>query len=337
MNILFSFSNPNIFLLKALGSILTAFSLLLLSGPLVIRKLQLLQYSFSVRADVPKRHLSKTGTPSLGGLWIITVMLITSVFWNNFAYSVVQILLASLIGFGGIGFLDDYLKLSKKGKGGLSVRQKYGLQTLLALTILISLSIKGYLPTHIQFGQFVIGLGIWAWLWTYFIIVASSNAMNLTDGLDGLASSQTIIIAMGLLLSLLKHNGSFITPDLQEVFILAGNIIGATFGFLWFNWHPAKLFMGDVGSLALGAMLSIIAIIIHQEIAFACMAIIPVIETLSVILQVAYFKKTRKRLFRMAPFHHHLELKGWSEPKIVISLSLYACFFTLLALYVFVP
>ena len=325
MNILSSFYSTNSLFFQTLGSFITALLLAVLSGAIVIRKLNLLQYSFAVRADVPERHLAKTGTPSLGGIWIIGIILATSGLWNTFTSPIISILLCALIGFGGIGFLDDYLKLSKKGKGGLSVRQKYGLQTLLAFSIVTLLHLLHYLPVRIQLGSIVIGLGSVAWLWSYFIIVASSNALNLTDGLDGLAASQVIIIMLGLLLSLIGYKGNLTVHELCELFILGGNILGAILGFLWFNRYPAKLFMGDVGSLALGATLSVFAIIIHKEIAFACMAIIPVIETLSVILQVLYFKRTRKRLFRMAPFHHHLELKGWSEPKIVIRLGLCAC------------
>lgn len=285
---------------------------------------------------MPKRHLRKTGTPSLGGLWMIGIILITSGLWNRLTHPIVQVILLSLVGFGGIGFIDDYLKLSTQGEGGLSVRQKYGLQSLLACVIVALLSWLHYLPTAIHFGSLSIRLGMLAGLWAYFIIVASSNAVNLTDGLDGLAASQIIIIIVGLLLSAVGCQRYLAVPDLYQLGILGTNIIGVSLGFLWFNRYPAKLFMGDVGSLALGATLAVIALIVNQEIAFACMAVIPIIETLSVILQVAYFKRTKKRIFRMAPFHHHLELKGWSEPKIVVYFGLYASLFTVMGLYCFV-
>lgn len=320
--------------MRLIGGVLMSLGLTLLTGPWVIKILHVIQPSKTIREYVPERHLSKNGTPSLGGLLIISIILIVNLLWNHSINRITLLLLFTLLSFGAIGLLDDYLKIFKKEKRGLLAKHKYGLQSCVGLILGISLYLLNYHPTSLRLSNLIIPLGLFSIVWIYWVIVSSSNAINLTDGLDGLATSQVIIITIGLFM-LAMMNTHLKEIDLESILIFCTTLIGSSLGFLWFNRYPARVFMGDVGALALGGVLGLIAILLHQEIAFAIMSSIPVLETLSVILQVFHYKRTGKRLFRMAPFHHHLELQGWKESHIVLLFTIITSILTSLSLLIF--
>jgi phospho-N-acetylmuramoyl-pentapeptide-transferase len=311
----------NFLAFRLLGGLCTAFGLSLWLGPYCIRNLSRWQPKQPVREYVPDRHLLKSGTPTLGGILILTTYTASALLWISWNNPLVWIIFLTLVGFGCIGLVDDLCKIKQFNHRGLSARTKYGLQSILGLVIAIILyKLYPDLAQH-KIGSISFNLGWFFIPWAYWVIVGSSNAFNLTDGLDGLAASQAIIVAIGLLILALS-GGVTMGSETEEVIVLCSILIGSSFGFLWHNLYPAKIFMGDIGALALGACLGTFAMILHQEVTFAMMALVPLLETLSVILQVLVFKSTKKRLFRMAPFHHHLELLGKSEPAIVAQFSI---------------
>jgi phospho-N-acetylmuramoyl-pentapeptide-transferase len=326
----------NVFSYLTLRSILSAMSSLaiaLLVGPYMISRLSRYQIGQVVRTDGPQSHLPKAGTPTMGGMLIIVAIVVTTLLWADLANRLVWIALGVTLGFGLIGFYDDYLKLVVGNSRGLIARWKYFWQSLTgiaAAVLLYQLAHHSAAATsfHVPFFKTVaLPLGSFGFvLLGYLMIVGMSNAVNLTDGLDGLAIGPAVMVAGALaILAYLSGNMVFANylvipavPGAGELAVFCSAIVGAGLGFLWFNTYPAQVFMGDIGALALGAALGFIGFVVRQEIVTLVMGGIFVLETASVILQVASFKLTGKRIFRMAPIHHHFELKGWAEPKIIV-------------------
>ncbi|PID45461.1 MAG: phospho-N-acetylmuramoyl-pentapeptide-transferase [Proteobacteria bacterium] len=323
--------------LRGILGVLTALGLSLMMGPLMIRRLTALKIGQSVRDDGPKTHLSKAGTPTMGGALILLAIGLSTLLWGDLSNYYVWVTLFITLGSGVIGGVDDYLKLKYQNSKGLPAKKKYlglSLVALIGVTILylmapspaspkLAAETTLYIPV---FKDVEISLGLLFIPWAYLVIVGSSNAVNLTDGLDGLAIMPTILVAAGLgVFAYLSGNSVFseylgipYIAGAGEMVVFCGTIFGAGLGFLWFNTYPAQVFMGDVGALALGAGLGIVAVIVRQEVVLAIMGGVFVMEAISVILQVASFKMTGKRIFRMAPIHHHFELKGWAEPKVIV-------------------
>jgi phospho-N-acetylmuramoyl-pentapeptide-transferase len=312
-------------------SVLTALGISLLLGPQVIQRLIDKQLGQTIRSDGPESHLEKAGTPTMGGALILLSICITTLLWADISNRYVQAVLAITIFFGAIGWVDDYRKIVQKNSRGLIARWKYFWQSVAALIVLIFLYMTSTLPQEQQlivpfFKDVAISLGWFYIVLGYFVVVGASNAVNLTDGLDGLAILPTVLVgsALGIIAYLAGHSefASYLhipyLPGAGELAIYCGALAGAGLGFLWFNTYPAQVFMGDVGALSLGAALGIIALITRHEIVFFIMSGIFVVETLSVIIQVTSFKLTGKRVFRMAPLHHHYELKGWPEPRVIV-------------------
>ncbi|WP_406042768.1 phospho-N-acetylmuramoyl-pentapeptide-transferase [Succinimonas sp.] len=317
---------------RAVFSMITALALSLAIGPFMIRKLQILHFGQVVRTDGPESHLSKKGTPTMGGIMINGVILVTALLWCRLDNWAVWIVLFGLLSHAVIGFADDYLKVVRKSPDGLIPRWKYFWQSVAALVIGITLYCIAKTPNETTivfpfFKEWSFDLG-WLFIpFVYFVIVGSSNAVNLTDGLDGLAIVCAVMVAAGLgVVAWLTSNATYADylyipylPGVSEVVIICTTLAGAGLGFLWFNTYPAQMFMGDVGSLALGAVLGVIAVVIREEILLAIMGGIFVLEALSVILQVGSYKlRHGKRIFRMAPIHHHFEKGGWPEPRVIV-------------------
>lgn len=316
--------------LRAIVSTLTALFISLYFGPKLIRYLQKMQIGQTVRDDGPESHLSKSGTPTMGGLLILAAIVVSILLWANLSNIYVWVVLFVVVSFGIIGFVDDYRKVVRKDANGLIAKWKYFWQTIAGLTTAIFL----YQISHpdqtfllIPFIKDVMPqLGIFYIVMTYFVIVGTSNAVNLTDGLDGLAIVPTIMVAGAFaLFAYVTGNVNFAEylniPYIamtSELVIVCTAIVGAGLGFLWFNTYPAQVFMGDVGSLALGAALGVIAVLVRQELVLFIMGGVFVMETISVILQVGSYKMRGQRIFRMAPIHHHYELKGWPEPRVIV-------------------
>ena len=309
----------------------TALCIGLLIGPVMIRMLNAYQLGDSIRDDGPKSHHSKAGTPTMGGVLILVSIVTTVLLWGDLNNPQIWVILAALISFGAIGLVDDVLKLRAKGKGGLTAKIKYLLQSIVAVGIALWLYSLAQTPAETElivpfFKNVVIPLGSGYVVLTYLMIVGSSNAVNLTDGLDGLALMPVVMVAAGLgviayLVGHFEFADYLLIPYVEgtsEVAIVCGAIIGSGLGFLWFNSYPAQVIMGDVGALALGAAIGTVAVVVRHEIVFLIMAGVFVLETMSVMVQVVGFKLTGKRVFRMAPIHHHFELKGWSEPKVIV-------------------
>jgi phospho-N-acetylmuramoyl-pentapeptide-transferase len=317
--------------LRGILSAATALAVSLLVGPWVIRRLDRLQIGQAVRSDGPESHLAKTGTPTMGGTLILVAIAVATLLWGELSSRYVWTALLTTLAFGAVGWVDDYRKVVERDSRGLPARWKYFWQSLvglLAATFLLW-SAEGVAETALFvpfFKDVALPLGLLFIPFSYFVIVGSSNAVNLTDGLDGLAILPTVMVATGLgTIAYLTGHVDFASylniPYLAgsgELVIFCGAIAGAGLGFLWFNTYPAMVFMGDVGALALGAALGIVAVIIRHEIVLFIMGGIFVLETVSVMIQVASFKLTGKRVFRMAPIHHHFELKGWPEPRVIV-------------------
>ena len=316
---------------RAILGILTALMFCFLFGPLIIRRLQILKFGQVVRTDGPQSHLAKTGTPTMGGAMILGAIAIATLLWADLSSRFIWFALLVTLAFGVVGFADDWLKIKRKSSKGLSARQKYfwlslaGLATSLAVWMTAKTPVETTLILPMLKGV-SLPLG-WLFIpWAYLVIVGSSNAVNLTDGLDGLAIMPTVLVASALAVFAyatgnVKIAGYLDIPYIAgvgELAIFCTAIAGAGLGFLWFNAYPAQVFMGDVGALAIGAALGTVAVIVRQEIVLFIMGGVFVLETVSVMLQVASFKLTGKRIFRMAPLHHHFELKGWSEPKVIV-------------------
>lgn len=317
--------------LRAILGTITALLVSLWVGPAMIRWLSRYHVGQVVRKDGPQTHLSKAGTPTMGGTLVLVAVTFSVLLWGDLTNHYVWLVLLITLGFGAIGLWDDYLKLVLKHSRGLSARRKYFFQSLLGLSAAAYLYFTAVSPAQTDllipfFKSVVVPLGPFFILLTYFVIVGTSNAVNLTDGLDGLAIMPTVMVAAALgVFAYASGNFNFAkylaipyVPGAGELIVLCGALVGAGLGFLWFNAYPAQVFMGDVGALSLGAALGLMAVIVRQELVLVLMGGIFVLETVSVILQVASFKLTGKRIFRMAPIHHHFELKGWPEPRVIV-------------------
>mgnify|MGYP000541776856 FL=1 len=317
---------------RAVFAMMTSLLITLLLGKWIISKLQQYQIGQVIRSDGPESHQDKEGTPTMGGVLILFAFFTSVIIWGDWRNPFLWIVIVTALLFSSIGFIDDYLKIKKQNSDGLSRRQKIlaqSISTILICIWLLSLNSKtiGAELLIPFFKDLVIPLNAFGFLIVgWFAIVGGSNSVNLTDGLDGLAIMPVILISGALaVFAYIGGNYNFSAylnmPFMQgtgEVFVICAALIGSGFGFLWFNTYPAEIFMGDIGSLSLGAILAVIAIIVHQEILLILMGGIFVAETLSVILQIGYFKRTQKRLFLMAPIHHHFEEMGLKEPKIIV-------------------
>jgi phospho-N-acetylmuramoyl-pentapeptide-transferase len=316
----------------------------LVVGPWLIRKLQSLQIDQQIREDGPQSHQIKKGTPTMGGVLIIFAVVISTVLWANLSINYTWLILLVTVGFGLVGFIDDYRKLAGKSSKGISGKARLSAEMVIALFVSIILYLKPGFNSQVTIPFFKTVLPNLGWgyvLLSTFIIVGTANAVNLTDGLDGLAiGPATICFATYVLFAYFSGNVK-VASYLQipyvsgsgELAVFCGALVGAALGFLWFNAYPAEIFMGDVGSLSLGAALGTTAIITKQEILLAIVGGIFVLETFSVIFQVGYFRLTQgKRIFRMAPLHHHFELKGWAEPKVIVRFWIISILLALMAI-----
>jgi phospho-N-acetylmuramoyl-pentapeptide-transferase len=326
-------------------AIITAMLLSLLIGPTMIKWLRRISVTQQIWDDGPKTHLKKSGTPTMGGIIIIACIVLTILLWGDLGNMYVWVMVVSLIGFGGIGLLDDYLKVIKKNSKGLRPWYKFGGQIALALAIGVLLYVNPGDPYKSMlsvpfFKRWLFELGWFYIPFSILVIVGSSNAVNLTDGIDGLAIGLVAIASLAnMILVYISGNARFaqylqvmFLPGTGELTVVCGAMFGAALGFLWFNSYPADVFMGDVGSLSLGGALGTLAVITKHEIVLAVVGGIFVIETLSVVFQVASFKLTGKRIFRMAPIHHHFELKGWHESKVIVRFWIVGIMLALLSL-----
>ncbi|SIT09459.1 phospho-N-acetylmuramoyl-pentapeptide-transferase [Neptunomonas antarctica] len=317
--------------LRGILGVLTALSISLFIGPKLIRYLKEKQIGQSVRNDGPQSHLSKAGTPTMGGALIILSIAVSTLLWADLSNRYVWIVLIVTLIFGAVGWVDDWRKVVEKNSRGLPARWKYLWQSVGGLGAACVLYFTAQTPAETQlivpiFKDVAIDMGIFFIVFTYFVIVGTSNAVNLTDGLDGLAIMPTVMVA-GALAVFAYLSGHIRFADYLnipyiagsgELIVFCGAIVGAGLGFLWFNTYPAQVFMGDVGALALGAALGTVAVVVRQELVLVIMGGVFVMETVSVILQVASYKLTGRRIFRMAPIHHHFELKGWPEPRVIV-------------------
>ena len=329
-----TYSGFNVFqylTLRAILGVLTALIISFIVGPTLIRKLSARQIGQQIRADGPQSHLSKAGTPTMGGALILVAIGISTLLWADLSNRYIWVVLFATFSFGAIGWVDDYKKIIKQDSEGLKSRYKYFFQSVAGFVIAVVLYMTATLPaeTHLIvpfFKSVSIDMGLFFIVLTYFVIVGTSNAVNLTDGLDGLAILPSVMVggALGIFAYLTGHVkfAAYLSipyiPGAGEVGVFCGAMVGAGLGFLWFNTYPAQVFMGDVGALALGAALGVVAVIVRQELVLFIMGGVFVMETVSVILQVASYKLTGKRIFRMAPLHHHFELKGWPEPRVIV-------------------
>lgn len=327
-------SGFNVFSYLTMRAILGALTALVLSfviGPVMISRLTIRQIGQTVRDDGPESHLVKAGTPTMGGALILIVVAISTLLWADLSNRFVWVVVLVTLSFGAVGFYDDWKKLVLKDSAGLAGRYKLFWQTSLALVAAVMLYRTAISPVESELifpflKNIVIPLGIGQVFFATFIIVGFSNAVNLTDGLDGLAIMPTVLVggALGVFayvagnVNFSEYLGMPYVAGAGEVLVFCAALGGAGLGFLWFNTYPAQVFMGDVGALALGAALGVVAVVVRQELVLIIMGGVFVMETLSVIIQVASFKLTGKRVFRMAPLHHHYELKGWAEPKIIV-------------------
>ncbi len=316
---------------RAVLGVLTALFISLLIGPTLIERLAHHQIGQAVRNDGPQSHLSKAGTPTMGGALIILAIAVSTLLWADLDNRFVWVVLSVTVLFGAIGWVDDYRKVIHKNPKGLPARYKYFCQSVFGLGAAFWLFYTAQTPAETQlivpfFKSLVFDMGWLFIILAYFVIVGTSNAVNLTDGLDGLAIMPTVMVggALGIFAYVSGHynfSAYLHIPHILgagELIVFCGAIVGAGLGFLWFNTYPAQVFMGDVGALALGAALGTLAVIVRQELVLVIMGGVFVMETVSVMLQVASYKLTGRRIFRMAPLHHHYELKGWPEPRVIV-------------------
>lgn len=350
----------NFITFRAVFATMTSLAIGLIAGPPVIRMLARLKVGQAVRADGPQTHLIKTGTPTMGGVLILIAIAVSTLLWADLSNRFIWIVLVVTLGFGAVGWVDDYRKVVYKDPKGMSSKEKYFWQSLIGIVSALYLAFSVSAPTNSQVWDLFVGwvqsgfnsdlppkadlivpffktisypLGVWGFIaLTYFVIVGTSNAVNLTDGLDGLAIMPTVMVGTALgIFAYLTGSASYSKylfiphiPGAGELLIFCGAMAGAGLAFLWYNAHPAQVFMGDVGALALGGALGTIAVIVRQEIVLFIMGGIFVVETLSVMLQVIYFKFTKRRygtgrrILLMAPLHHHYEQKGWKETQVVV-------------------
>jgi phospho-N-acetylmuramoyl-pentapeptide-transferase len=317
--------------LRTIFGVLTALIISFVVGPVMIRRLTMHQIGQTVRSDGPESHLSKAGTPTMGGALLLVAVTVSSLLWADLSSRYVWVVIVVTLLFGIIGFIDDYKKLVLNDPRGLASRYKYLWQSVVGLGAALFLYATATLPAETQLiipfvKSVVIDLGPGFVILTYFVIVGSSNAVNLTDGLDGLAIMPTVLVAGALAIFAYASGHAQIAgyllipqiPGAGELAVFCGALAGAGLGFLWFNAYPAQVFMGDVGALALGAALGVVAVLVRQELVLVIMGGVFVMETVSVMLQVLSFKLTGRRIFRMAPLHHHFELKGWPEPRVIV-------------------
>jgi phospho-N-acetylmuramoyl-pentapeptide-transferase len=318
--------------LRAVLACLTALVISFWVGPTMIRKLTQYKIGQAVRDDGPQSHLPKAGTPTMGGALILVSIAVTTLLWGDLSNRFVWVVLVVTLGFGAVGWVDDWRKVVQRNPKGLSAKTKFFWQSVIGLAAACFIAFSTQLPAQTQFivpffKEIAYPLGAVGFVvMTYFVIVGSSNAVNLTDGLDGLAILPTVMVAAALgVFAYVAGNSVFAKylgfpyiPGAGELAVFCGALAGAGLAFLWFNAYPAEVFMGDVGALALGAALGTVAVIVRQEIVLFIMGGVFVVETLSVMLQVASFKLTGRRIFRMAPLHHHYELKGWKENQVVV-------------------
>jgi phospho-N-acetylmuramoyl-pentapeptide-transferase len=316
---------------RAICGVLTAIGIFFIFGPAMIRKLSFYQIGQTVREDGPPTHFSKVGTPTMGGALILGSVVIATLLWADLANRYIWAILFTTVSFGAIGWVDDYRKLIDKDPKGMGARSKFLFQSIAGLAVALFLFYTAKLPAETEllvpvFKDVAIPLGWGFVVLTYLVVVGFSNAVNLTDGLDGLAIMPAVMVA-GALGVFAYTTGHFnfagylgipYIPGAGEVLIFCAALVGAGLGFLWFNTYPAQVFMGDIGALSLGAAIGIVAVIVRQEIVLMIMGGIFVMETVSVILQVASYKLIGRRIFRMAPLHHHFELKGWPEPRVIV-------------------
>jgi len=317
--------------LRTILSVLTSLIISFILGPYLISHLTNKKIAQSIRDDGPEAHLNKIGTPTMGGLLILLSIIFSTLCWGDISNRYILVVLAVTFLFGIIGLIDDYRKVIHNNPKGLSAKYKYAAQSIVALVAGIYLYQSAVLPVETQllipfFKAYIFDMG---WLYVvlvYFVIVGSSNAVNLTDGLDGLAILPTVMVAGALAIfayltghiRFSDYLGIPYIPGVGEVAVFCGAMVGSGLGFLWFNTYPAQVFMGDIGSLSLGAALGIVAVATRQELVLFIMGGVFVVETLSVVLQVSSYKLTGKRIFKMAPLHHHYELKGWPEPRVIV-------------------
>ena len=331
--------------LRAILGVMTALGIALIVGPAMIRKLSFKQIGQVIRDDGPQSHLSKSGTPTMGGALILVAIAISTLLWADLNNRYIWVVLLVTMLFGVIGFIDDYIKLVRQDPKGLASRYKYFWQSVVGAGAAVFLYTSATIPAETEliipfFKDVIIPLGAWYMLLAYLVIVGSSNAVNLTDGLDGLAIMPTVMVAGALgLFSYLAGHAEFARylsipyiPSAGELTIFCAAMVGAGLGFLWFNTYPAQVFMGDVGALALGAALGCVAVLVRQELVLLIMGGVFVAETLSVVVQVASYKLRGKRVFLMAPIHHHYELKGWPEPRIIVRFWIITVFLVLVGI-----
>ncbi len=327
-----AFNVFNYITLRAVLATLTALLISFVVGPFMIRKLTAYKVGQAVRDDGPQSHLTKAGTPTMGGALILVSIAITTLLWADLGNRYVWVVLVVTLGFGIVGWVDDYRKVVHRNPKGLSARKKFLWQSAIGLAAAVYLATSATVPAQTElivpfFKQVTYPLGIVGFVvMSYLVIVGTSNAVNLTDGLDGLAILPTVMVgsALGVFAYVAgnaiysRYLGFPLIPGAGELTVVCAALAGAGLAFLWFNAYPAEVFMGDVGALALGGALGTIAVIVRQEIVLFIMGGVFVVETLSVVIQVASFKMTGKRVFRMAPLHHHYELKGWKENQVVV-------------------
>ena len=317
--------------LRAILGVLTALTICFVTAPMMIRKLSNYSVNQNVRDDGPQTHLAKAGTPTMGGAFLLVAILISALLWSDLSNRYVWFVLVTTFLFGMVGAVDDIKKLLSGSSKGLSARNKYFWQSMFGVGIAVILYYTANIPVETNlyvpfFKNIVIPLGAWFVLLTYLVVVGSSNAVNFTDGLDGLAIMPVVMVTGALgVFAYLSGNINFSSylsiphlPLAGELVVFCGAIVGAGLGFLWYNAYPAQVFMGDVGALALGAAIGILAVLVRQEMVLMIMGGVFVLETVSVMIQVVSFKLTGKRIFQMAPLHHHFELKGWPEPRVIV-------------------
>lgn len=331
---------------RTLGGTVTGLLISILLGPAIIKSLKSIQFQQHVRVDGPESHYKKSGTPTMGGLLILSSLVISTLLWADLSNRYIWVVLFVTVFFALIGFLDDFLKIKNRSSDGLSSKQKILLQMLVSFITIYYLFYSAEVIAEKSFivpffKDLIIPMSAFVFISTgMFVLVGSSNAVNLTDGLDGLAILPSVLIAGALGLIAYSMGNQIIAdylylPHLKlsgELIVFCGALIGSGIGFLWYNTYPAQIFMGDVGSLTLGAILGILAVILRHELVFAIMAGVFVIETLSVAIQVISYKTRGKRVFLMAPIHHHYELKGWPEPKIIVRFWIVTLVLILIAL-----
>jgi phospho-N-acetylmuramoyl-pentapeptide-transferase len=340
------FSVFNYITLRTVLAAMTALGISFMVGPMMIRKLTAFKIGQSVRNDGPQTHLVKAGTPTMGGALILISIAVTTLLWGDLHNHYVWVVLLTTLGFGVIGWVDDYRKVVHRNPKGLSAKAKMFWQSIIALIAGVYLWNSATLPAHTElivpfFKLFTLHLSVVVFITlAYLVIVGTSNAVNLTDGLDGLAIMPTVMVSGALAIFAYvagnsvfsKYLGIPYIPGAGELAIFCGAIAGAGLAFLWFNAYPAEVFMGDVGALALGAALGTVAVIVRQELVLFIMGGVFVVEAMSVMIQVASFKLTGKRVFRMAPLHHHYELKGWKETQVVVRFWIITMLLVLLGL-----